>query len=198
MDLLHREELGILRVTTTQLMNTEKRSDGRSPVLRLFGAVATLVLLGAAGCVPAPEAEPTARQTVADQEEEAARITEMLLSSAQAWSSGDLDGFMDDYWNDPDLTFSGSTGVTRGWEGVRQRYLRTYWAPGAQRDSLRFEDLEVRMLGDAHALVLGRYVLHQPESDTTNATGFFSLLLWKTVDGWRIVHDHTSAEDRPG
>lgn len=197
MDLLHREELGILRVTTTQLMKTEKRSDGRSPVLRLFGAVATLVLLGAAGCVPAPEAEPTAQQTVADQEEEAARITEMLLSSAEAWSSGDLDGFMDDYWNDPGLTFSGSTGVTRGWEGVRQRYLRTYWAPGAQRDSLRFEDLEVRMLGDAHALVLGRYVLHQPESGTTNATGFFSLVLWKTVDGWKIVHDHTSAEDGP-
>lgn len=179
-------------------MKTEKRSDGRSPVLRLFGAVATLVLLGAAGCVPGPEAEPTAQQTVADQEEEAARITDMLLSSAEAWSSGDLDGFMDDYWNDPGLTFSGSTGVTRGWEGVRQRYLRTYWAPGAQRDSLRFEDLEVRMLGDAHALVLGRYVLHQPESGTTNATGFFSLVLWKTVDGWKIVHDHTSAEDRPG
>jgi beta-aspartyl-peptidase (threonine type) len=178
-------------------MKKEKRSDGRCPVLRLFGVVATLVLLGAAGCAPSPGAEPTAQQTVADQEEEAARITEMLHSSAESWGAGDLDGFMDDYWNDPDLTFSGSTGVTRGWESVRQSYLRTYWAPGAQRDSLRFEDLEVRMLGDAHALVLGKYVLHQPDSGTTNATGFFSLVLRKTVDGWRIVHDHTSAEEGP-
>ena len=176
-------------------MKTEKRSDGSLPVLRLFGAMATLVLLGVAGCEPAPEAEPTAQQTVADQDEEIARITEMLNSSAEAWSAGDLDGFMDDYWNDPDLTFSGSTGVTRGWEGVRERYLRTYWAPGATRDSLRFEDLEVRMLGDTHALVLGRYVLHQPETDTANATGFYSLVLWKTADGWKIVHDHTSAEE---
>ncbi len=178
-------------------MKKEKRSDGRYPVPRLFGVVATLVLLGAAGCAPSPGAEPTAQQTVADQEEEAARITEMLHSSAESWGAGDLDGFMDDYWNDPDLTFSGSTGVTRGWESVRQRYLRTYWAPGAQRDSLRFEDLEVRMLGDAHALVLGKYVLHQPDSGTTNATGFFSLVLRRTVDGWRIVHDHTSAEEGP-
>jgi beta-aspartyl-peptidase (threonine type) len=157
--------------------------------------MATLVLLGAAGCGPAPEAETTAQQMVADQDEETGRIVEMLNSSAEAWSAGDLDGFMDDYWNDPDLTFSGPAGVTRGWQGVRDRYLRTYWAPGVARDSLRFEDLEVRMLGEAHALVLGRYVLYQPESSTTNATGFYSLVLWKTADGWKIVHDHSSAEE---
>ena len=184
-------------MTTTQLMTEEKRSDGRYPVLRLFGVVTTLVLLGVAGCGYTPEAEPTAQQMVVDREVEAAQVVEMLNSSAEAWSAGDLDGFMDDYWNDPDLTFSGPTGVTRGWEGVRDRYLRTYWAPGATRDSLRFEDLEVTMLGDAHALVLGRYVLHQPESGAINATGFYSLVLWKTGDGWKIVHDHTSAED-PG
>jgi uncharacterized protein (TIGR02246 family) len=195
MDLLHREELGLLRVATTQLMNQEKRSGGRLPVLRLFGVVAALALIGVVGCGPAPEAEPTVQQPVTDPNEEAGQIVEMLNSSAQAWSAGDLDGFMDDYWNDPDLTFSGPAGVTRGWEGVRERYLRTYWAPGVTRDSLRFEDLEVKMLGDAHALVLGRYVLHQPGSGTTNATGFYSLVLWKTADGWKIVHDHSSAEE---
>jgi beta-aspartyl-peptidase (threonine type) len=197
MDLLHREELSLLRVTATQRMEKEKRSDGRYPVLRLFGVVAGMALLGAAGCSPVPEAESTAQEPVVDREAEAARIVEMLHASAESWNAGDLDGFMDDYWNDPDLTFSGSAGVTRGWNGVRERYLRTYWAPGAARDSLRFEELEVRMLGDAQALVLGRYVLHRPEAGTTSATGFFSLVLWKRADGWKIVHDHTSAEDPP-
>lgn len=178
-------------------MDKKKRSDGISPVLRLFVALLALALLGAPGCRPAPVAEDSDRPSAMDQEAEAAQIVEMLRSSAEAWNGGDLDGFMDDYWNDPDLTFSGSTGVTRGWEDVRQRYLRTYWAPEANRDSLRFEELEVRILGEAHALALGRYVLHQPESGTTTGTGFFSLVLWKTADGWRIVHDHTSAEEAP-
>ncbi|NNM03862.1 MAG: DUF4440 domain-containing protein, partial [Gemmatimonadetes bacterium] len=67
----------------------------------------------------------------------------MLRASAASWNGGDLDGFMDDYWRSDDLTFSGGTGVTRGWESVRTRYLDTYWAPGASRDSLRFEGIEV-------------------------------------------------------
>jgi len=118
----------------------------------------------------------------------------MLQASAASWNAGDLDGFMDDYWRSEDLTFSGATGVTRGWENVRARYLESYWAPGAVRDSLRFEDLEVFTLGDGHAMALGRYVLFQPEQGRTEASsGFFTLVLERMDGGWKIVHDHTSA-----
>jgi beta-aspartyl-peptidase (threonine type) len=128
-----------------------------------------------------------------------AEITGMLQASAASWNAGDLDGFLDDYWNSDELTFSGATGVTRGWDDVRQRYLRSYWAPGVSRDSLRFEDTEVLPLGSDHALALGRYVLFRPGQDgeTVSGTGYFSLVLLRTAEGWKIIHDHTSATPPP-
>ena len=128
-------------------------------------------------------------------QEDAAAIQAMLLSSASSWNAGDLDGFLDDYLNSDALTFSGSEGVTRGWANVRERYLRTYWAPGMVRDSLSFEDIEVISVGDTDgALALGRYVLFSREEEGREpASGHFSLVL-RRVDGeWRIIHDHTSA-----
>lgn len=125
-------------------------------------------------------------------------VEEMLHASAGSWNGGDLDGFMDDYWRSGNLTFSGSGGVTRGWENVRDRYLRSYWAPGASRDSLRFEGIEVLPLGPDHALALGRYVLYQPGEDAVTSTGHFSLVLRRIEGRWTIVHDHTSAAGTSG
>jgi ketosteroid isomerase-like protein len=123
----------------------------------------------------------------------------MLQASAASWNAGDLDGFMDDYWQSEELTFSGASGVTRGWENVRARYLQTYWAPGAARDSLSFEDIEIFALGTGHALALGRYVLSLPEEGREEtSTGFFSLVLRMMDGGWKIVHDHTSATPEEG
>jgi len=117
----------------------------------------------------------------------------MLDSSAASWNGGDLDGFLDDYWRSEDLSFSGPDGVTRGWDDVRARYLRSYWAPGATRDSLRFADMEVMTLGADHALVLGRYELYRPEEDgVVTSSGHFSLVLRRSNAGWKIIHDHTS------
>jgi ketosteroid isomerase-like protein len=121
-------------------------------------------------------------------------IREMLQASAVSWNVGDLDGFMDDYWQSEDLTFSGANGVTRGWENVKTRYLQSYWAPGAVRDSLRFEEIEVFSLGNDQAIALGRYVLFRPEEETGHtSSGFFTLVLRMMDGGWKIVHDHTSA-----
>jgi len=158
------------------------------PVLAAFG-----------GCKVAevPRDRPGSEGAV--DEDVAAEVTGMLQASAASWNAGDLDGFLDDYWNSRDLTFSGATGVTRGWEDVRQRYLRSYWAPGASRDSLRFEDVEVAPLGMDHALALGRYVLFRPTpgGEDVSGTGYFSLVLRRTEDGWKIIHDHTSASPPP-
>jgi ketosteroid isomerase-like protein len=109
-----------------------------------------------------------------------------------------LEGFLDDYWSSKDLTFSGDTGVTRGWEDVSARYLNSYWAPGAARDSLRFENIEVTELGPGHALALGQYVLYRPEEDgLVYSSGYFSLVLRKLEGHWKILHDHTSAASDP-
>lgn len=116
----------------------------------------------------------------------------MLTASAEAWTRGDLDGYLDDYA--PDATFVGASGLTRGREAIRQTYIRGYWSSGMPEDGLRFELLEVRPVGLVTALAVGRYILFDRETDEATATGVFSLTLRRTDDGWRIVHDHSSAD----
>lgn len=175
-----------------------RRRSGGETGLRRFLLTLPLIMV-AGGCkvaeVPREEREPTSRTT----EDVTGEITGMLQESAASWNAGDLAGFLDDYWNSDELTFSGSTGVTRGWEDVRRRYLTSYWAPGASRDSLRFEAMEALPLGSEHALAMGRYVLFRPHEDgeTVSGSGYFSLVLRRTVDGWKIIHDHTSASPQP-
>lgn len=184
----------------------ERRRHGVETGFRRFLVSMSILCLGLSGCTiqELPEEEPgeaprsprlvPVPSGSADSAGVAFQVAEMLHASAESWNAGDLDGFLDDYWRSEALTFSGSSGVTRGWDGVRERYLRSYWAPEAQRDSLRFEALEIMPLGQNHALALGQYVLYRPEEeDKITGTGFFSLVLWKVDGAWKIVHDHTSA-----
>ena len=178
----------------------KRRRPGGQAGFRRLPFLFTPYLFAAAlfGCQPedreGPEASSPEASAQASQE-----ITAMLHASAASWNAGDLEGFLDDYWRSEELSFSGAEGVTRGWDDVRARYLRTYWAPEVERDSLRFEGLEVRSLGTEHALVLGQYVLFQPPAgDSVAATGFFSLVLRRLDGEWKIVHDHTSATPSGG
>lgn len=119
-------------------------------------------------------------------------ISAELHASADAWNRGDLDGFLATYRNAPETTFGGATGFARGLDQVRESYQRSYWRDGPPSDSLSFDILEVRMLDEHAALVLGRYLL-TPPGRTPASTGYFSLVYRLFDEGWRIVHDHSSA-----
>jgi ketosteroid isomerase-like protein len=56
--------------------------------------------------------------------------------------------------------------------------------------TLTYSDIEINVLSNDAALVLGRWSL-QRESDRPHGT--FSLLFRRKKAGWRIVHDHSSA-----
>jgi len=168
-------------------------SDGLSG-RRRFYSVGLLALMLLGGC---EFQRQSSRETSGPDEsagDRALEVEAMLHASAASWNDGDLSGFLDDYWRSEDLTFSGATGVTRGWENVRTGYLESYWAPGTARDSLRFEGIEAFPLGDEHALALGQYVLFRPEEGgVVTSSGFFSLVLQNMEGEWKILHDHTSA-----
>lgn len=120
----------------------------------------------------------------------------MLQASAASWNAGDLEGFLDDYLDDPGTAFVGST-VTYGVDEIRRRYQASYWKTGEPAGHLRFEDISVRPLNADHALALGRYVVFDPGTGATQGTGWFTLVLRKTERGWRILHDHSSEAPAP-
>ncbi|HEX7696271.1 MAG TPA: nuclear transport factor 2 family protein [Candidatus Acidoferrum sp.] len=116
-------------------------------------------------------------------------INDVLSAQQAAWNRGDVDAFLVGYWRSPELTFSGSSGVSRGWDGVLARYKKSY-PNHAAMGQLEFSDLEFRFLGPDAALVLGQWHLKRESGDIG---GVFTLVWQKFPDGWKIIHDHTSA-----
>lgn len=116
-------------------------------------------------------------------------IRQTLTKQAQAWSSGDIDRFMQDYWKSNQLRFASGDTVKRGWQTTLDRYKLRY-PDRATMGTLDFTELEIEILSPEHALVFGRWTLTR-EGDTPS--GLFTLHMKKTGKGWKIVSDHTSS-----
>ena len=119
-------------------------------------------------------------------------IRKILDAQQSAWNQGNVDAFLEGYWHSPDLTFSGSGGIARGWDGVLARYRRNY-PDRAAMGQLDFSGLEFRFLGKDAALVLGHWHLARLQGDVG---GVFSLVWQRFPEGWRIIHDHTSTVEK--
>jgi ketosteroid isomerase-like protein len=115
-------------------------------------------------------------------------IGSVLSLQQTSWNRGDVDAFLVGYWRSPELTFSGSSGLARGWDGVLARYRKNY-PDRAAMGQLDFSELEFRFLGPDAALVLGRWHLKREKDDIG---GVFTLVWQRFPDGWKIIHDHTS------
>jgi beta-aspartyl-peptidase (threonine type) len=115
-------------------------------------------------------------------------IRSVMNDQVAAWNRGDIEGFMNGYWNSPNLTFISGTNVTRGWQPTLDRYKKGYDSR-EKMGTLTFSDLEITVLSKNAASVLGSWSLAR---DKDNPHGKFTLLFRKFKDGWRIVQDHTS------
>jgi uncharacterized protein (TIGR02246 family) len=120
-------------------------------------------------------------------------IKDVLTAQQDAWNRHDLDGFMSGYWNSPELTFFSGAKETRGWQATLERYRATYNSPGHAMGKLDFSDLRIEMLGPEAAFVRGAWHLTMPEGK--NPQGKLTLIFRKFGDGWKIIHDHTSAAE---
>ena len=120
-----------------------------------------------------------------------ADVRAVLDRQVEAWNRGDIEAFMTTYLDSPDLTFSGKDGVTRGYRPVLERYRQRYSTREAM-GRLAFSEIELRMLGEDAALVLGKFQLTRSLAGGGDSSGRFTLVLRRTPDGWKIIHDHTS------
>lgn len=115
-------------------------------------------------------------------------IKSVMEKQTAAWNAGDIDGFMQGYWNSENLVFVSGDNVTRGWQQTTDRYKKSY-DTRAKMGVLTFSELEVDVLSKDSAVVLGRWkVAHEPK----DSQGRFTLIFRKFKDGWKIIHDHTS------
>jgi ketosteroid isomerase-like protein len=157
--------------------NSRRLKTGTTLVALLM--VTVYALTPATACADEPKGRQADRSAVLG----------VIKAQQEAWNRGDIDVFLKGYWHSPDLTFSGSNGIFRGWDAVMARYKKNY--PGrSAMGTLDFSKLEFRPLGSDAALVLGHWHLKREKDELG---GVFTLVFQRFPEGWRIIHDHTSA-----
>ena len=120
-------------------------------------------------------------------------VRQVLEKQQAAWNAHNLEAFLSGYWNSPELTFFSGAKMTSGWQATMERYQKTYQGEGHEMGKLEFSDLNIQPLGSDAAFVRGTW--HLTMSDGKAPHGLFTLIFRKFPDGWKIVHDHTSAAD---
>lgn len=150
-----------------------------------------LILMSAvwlAACSQAPEPP-----NVADIQ---AEIKAVLAASDAAWSAGDIDRFMEDYWKSENLRFASGGNVNRGWQttidGYKARYPDT-----AAMGNLSYADMEIDVLSPTDALVFARWTLTRESAEDIGGLYTLHMKRMDTASGprWLIVSDHTSSAD---
>ncbi|HKS35860.1 MAG TPA: DUF4440 domain-containing protein [Verrucomicrobiae bacterium] len=148
---------------------------------RLFLAV-VLIAAFAAGCQTPGHVSRGAQ----------AEVTAALEQQVREWNAGNLAGFMETYARSDRIRFASGGDVSLGWQTVFDRYQKRY-GDRAAMGALTFSDLDIALLGPDAALAFGRWRLKRERDEPS---GLFTLVFRKTPDGWRIVHDHTSAAEK--
>jgi ketosteroid isomerase-like protein len=132
-------------------------------------------------------------QTSDDSEASVREVRAVLDQQVVDWNKGNLDGFLTGYWNSPKVVFMSGGNRFDGFTAMRDRYHRRYKAEGKSMGQLAFSELDIERLGPEAVMARGRFCLTMP--DGTKPTGLFTVIVRKFPDGWKIVHDHTSAEE---
>ena len=96
---------------------------------------------------------------------------------------------MNGYARSASTVFVSQDEVSHGWETVRDRY-RVKYSDRTKMGTLSFSEIEVTVLSPDAAVVLGRWRLKRANDEPH---GRFTLIFKRLPEGWRIVHDHTSA-----
>lgn len=118
-------------------------------------------------------------------------VTATLEAQVAAWNREDLVGYMNGYARTDRLVFTSGGRIRRGWQATYDAYKTKYASAPGTMGQLAFEILQIDPDGADGAVVLGRWTL---TSGAHPATGLFSVVLERQADGWRVIHDHTSAD----
>ncbi len=118
-----------------------------------------------------------------------AAVQAVLDAQVTAWNRSDIEGYMAGYWRSETTVFVSGNNITRGWQIVLEHYQKSYDSR-EKMGTLTFSDLEITPIGASAAIALGRWHLQRAKDEPH---GTFSLILRRTRQGWKIVHDHTSS-----
>jgi hypothetical protein len=115
-------------------------------------------------------------------------ITEMLGAQVTEWNKGNIDGYMQGYWENDSLLFIGSKGPRYGYLNTLHRYKEAY-PDAAHMGTLTSTITSMKKLSADYYFVVGSWFLKRSAGDVG---GSYTLLIHKIHGKWLIVCDHSS------
>ena len=115
-------------------------------------------------------------------------ILKLLSAQVEFWNKGDVNQFMQGYWENDSLMFVGKDEVTYGYNKTLANYKKNY-PDKAYMGELKFTLLSVEPLNTAYYSVIGKWELTR---SVGNVSGHYTLLFKKINGEWKIILDHSS------
>lgn len=115
-------------------------------------------------------------------------ILSVLETQRKAWNIGDIEGYMQGYWNNDSLVFVGANGPTYGFNKTLENYKKSY-PTNAKMGQLSFDIKKVEFLSKNIAFVMGGWNLKRA---VDAPKGHFTLIFKKFKNQWKIISDHSS------
>ena len=117
-------------------------------------------------------------------------IKKVLYIQQKCWNNGDIDGFMEGYWNSEELIFTSSIHqLSYGWQTNLDRYKSSYPTKESMGE-LKFEIYDVKLTSKKTAILNGKWELVRIND---HPQGNFWLDLEKFENNWLIVKDSTTS-----
>ena len=144
--------------------------------------VVALLLVGLVGCASAPS--PTAvRQEVQD----------FVREYAEATNKGDITAVMEMVSREQGVTSINDGDISRGWDAIRADNDAMTGKEGTYKVSVGTVD--VMPLGASNALAVAATTMSVASGgQVVQQEGAMSLVLEKSKDGWKVIHEHYSTK----
>ena len=114
---------------------------------------------------------------------------ESILARQEAdWNAGNIDAFMNGYWQSDKLKFIGASGITYGYDATLKNYHKRY-PDRAAMGKLKFEVISTEKLSRKVIMLVGKWDLQRTSGDIG---GIFTLIFKKIKGQWVVASDHTS------
>lgn len=120
-------------------------------------------------------------------------VKAMLQRMQDAWNSGDFDAFMDCHSRSESVSLIFSGELTQGWNAIGELYKKIFDV-GPRKGILDYNNVQIEMLSEEYSSVRAGWRL---ESLGRVLDGFFTILLEKEGEDWRISLDHSSHHKTP-
>ena len=117
------------------------------------------------------------------------KIKEVLYNQQKCWNDGDIDGFMQGYWNSEKLIFTSSEHTpSYGWRNTLERYENSYPTKESMGE-FKLGIIDIKLTSGTTANLYGTWELIRKND---NPKGDFWLDLEKFDGKWLITKDSTS------